>query len=671
MFNDLEVKNNKINIVLFSGGRGTNTITETFLKHPDISLTIIVNAYDDGLSTGRLREFVPGLLGPSDVRKNICQLLPSDDRSCNNLELLLDYRFSDDVSYDEAIDCLKSFKGLKLPAIKEIAEAYAYLNFTHVKWISLFCDVFISYTLRKKEEDCVFDFADCSIGNIFFTGCFLYNNNDFNKAIKIFSEFCETRGSVLNITNGKNCVLVATKEDGTFLKCEAEIVSPQSSVCISEIFLIENYLTECEIEKLKENTKFETKKILDNKSKFPEINLDAKFALESADVIIYGPGTQNSSLFPSYLTNGVAEAVVCNKTAEKVFVANIRKDYEIQGEDINSLTNKFFYNISRKNTVSFNKDDIVTTFFFQKDEQDVHDGTNSLPFNELEFDFPMERVKLINWEIAEGKHAGGRVLDELLGIVQTKRQMKLKPFHHMVSIIVPGLNEERTVKNVIHELNLLDFSSFDLGKEIIFVDGGSTDSTLKHVKLEKGIRVYQYKGAKGRGAVLRFGVEKANGNIIIFFPSDNEYNPKDIYRAVASIVKNEFQVVFGSRAIKCINLKQRNLKIYHGNYFAYYVSKYGGILLSTLTLIIYNRFLSDPLTSVKCFDANILRELKLVSNGMNLDTEIIAKLCKKEIFILEIPVEFYPRTKKEGKKTTILGGLKALLTLVSYRFKRI
>ena len=71
----------KINVVLFSGGSGTQSITAALQKHPQISLKILINAYDDGHSTGRLRRFVPGMLGPSDVRKNIGRLMPGSERS--------------------------------------------------------------------------------------------------------------------------------------------------------------------------------------------------------------------------------------------------------------------------------------------------------------------------------------------------------------------------------------------------------------------------------------------------------------------------------------------------------------------------------------------------------------------------------------------------------------
>src|ERR1700730_7232957 len=73
-------KRSRINLVLFSGGSGTHSITEVLLKHPQIALKILINAYDDGHSTGRLRRFIPSMLGPSDVRKNINRLMPATER---------------------------------------------------------------------------------------------------------------------------------------------------------------------------------------------------------------------------------------------------------------------------------------------------------------------------------------------------------------------------------------------------------------------------------------------------------------------------------------------------------------------------------------------------------------------------------------------------------------
>src|SRR5712692_10970215 len=93
----------KLNIVLFSGGSGTQSITEAFLKHPQISLTILINAYDDGHSTGRLRRFIPGMLGPSDVRKNINRLMPQAQECHRALRDLSEHRLPTGLEYQKGM----------------------------------------------------------------------------------------------------------------------------------------------------------------------------------------------------------------------------------------------------------------------------------------------------------------------------------------------------------------------------------------------------------------------------------------------------------------------------------------------------------------------------------------------------------------------------------------
>ena len=47
------MSNKSIKVVLFAGGRGSTSISKVLNKHEQVDLTVIVNAYDDGLSTGR------------------------------------------------------------------------------------------------------------------------------------------------------------------------------------------------------------------------------------------------------------------------------------------------------------------------------------------------------------------------------------------------------------------------------------------------------------------------------------------------------------------------------------------------------------------------------------------------------------------------------------------
>lgn len=88
-----------------------------------------------------------------------------------------------------------------------------------------------------------------------------------------------------------------------------------------------------------------------------------------------------------------------------------------------------------------------------------------------------------------------------------------------------------------------------------------------------------------------------------------------------------------------------------------------------LTLLLYNRYVSDVLSSIKAFDAHLLRSLALNSNGIDLETEIVAKLSRKREYMFEIPVEYRPRTRSAGKKITPADGIKAIFALFRYRVK--
>ena len=149
---------------------------------------------------------------------------------------------------------------------------------------------------------------------------------------------------------------------------------------------------------------------------------------------------------------------------------------------------------------------------------------------------------------------------------------------------------------------------------------------------------------------------------------DDEYESRNIIDLARYIQTNEFEAVFGSRSIKCLNLNDRIRLIYRGKRWPYLISKYGGFSLSVLTLLLFNRFVIDPLTGLKAFDRRVLKKLDLKANGVELETEIIAKLSQAQKYILEVPVEYHPRLKSEGKKITIRDGLYTLLNLLKMRF---
>jgi rSAM/selenodomain-associated transferase 2 len=89
----------------------------------------------------------------------------------------------------------------------------------------------------------------------------------------------------------------------------------------------------------------------------------------------------------------------------------------------------------------------------------------------------------------------------------------------MISIITPILNESKNIRPFLEHLNTLkgDF-------ELILVDGGSTDGTIKEVKKHEagfGPNLILLQTSKGRGRQMNYGAKVAKGEILLFLHVDS------------------------------------------------------------------------------------------------------------------------------------------------------
>src|SRR5678816_4010547 len=97
-----------VRVVLFSGGRGSGVLSKQLVKDPRVRLTIAINGYDDGASTGEVRRFLGDSLGPSDFRKNASRLA-SELRTCPTaLVAALDSRLPRDTDREQAFAALNA-----------------------------------------------------------------------------------------------------------------------------------------------------------------------------------------------------------------------------------------------------------------------------------------------------------------------------------------------------------------------------------------------------------------------------------------------------------------------------------------------------------------------------------------------------------------------------------
>ncbi|HET7085729.1 MAG TPA: 2-phospho-L-lactate transferase CofD family protein [Rhizomicrobium sp.] len=311
-----------IRIALFCGGRGSATIIRALLRQPDIALTLLVNAYDDGLSTGALRNFIPGMLGPSDFRKNLSYLFGNYSQAQYALKSLMEHRLSGGA--DEIQSLARFAASANLDICREPVKSWlAQLPPQTLGRLQALLGRFFSHAQGSD-----FDYRDCSLGNLVFAGAYLEQERDFNAAAAQVSALVGSRARLLNVGERQNRVLAGLKQDGSLLASEAAIVGPQSPSPIAALYLLQRPLTQEDVQSLAAMDFAGKQAWLESRDAVPELSPAAAAALAEADIILYGPGTQHSSLFPSYR---IARTTLAQAPASvKALVMNLDSDHDIQ-----------------------------------------------------------------------------------------------------------------------------------------------------------------------------------------------------------------------------------------------------------------------------------------------------------------------------------------------------
>ena len=225
-----------------------------------------------------------------------------------------------------------------------------------------------------------------------------------------------------------------------------------------------------------------------------------------------------------------------------------------------------------------------------------------------------------------------------------------------LSIIIPCYNEEATILQVVSRINNVKIQ--DIKKEIIIINDGSTDGTINKIKDINDLVIINHDKNKGKGEAIRTGLKYVSGDLIIIQDADLEYDPSEYPNLIKPFESNKIDVVYGSR-----NLKKNEYSL-----FSFYI---GGIIITKFANLLYpNAKLTDLHTCYKIFRKKLILELNIESTGFEFCPEITAKILNKKISIKEVPISYYPRSKKEGKKIKWRDGIIALYVLIKYKFSK-
>lgn len=197
-----------------------------------------------------------------------------------------------------------------------------------------------------------------------------------------------------------------------------------------------------------------------------------------------------------------------------------------------------------------------------------------------------------------------------------------------LSIVIPCLNERKTILSVLRDAR--HHANKFLGKdfEIIVSDNGSTDGSQKAIKKVKGIRLINVP-VRGYGAALHWGIMSSKAKYSLIADADMSYPFSNLIRFKNQIRENP-DLVLGSRLRGKI---EKGAMPFLHRYF-------GTPLLTVLIRVIYGIDTSDCNSGMRLIRNNFYKSLNMRNSGMEWASEMLLKTALKKGKYLEVPIDF-------------------------------
>jgi len=224
----------------------------------------------------------------------------------------------------------------------------------------------------------------------------------------------------------------------------------------------------------------------------------------------------------------------------------------------------------------------------------------------------------------------------------------------MLSVIIPVYNEAKTIRQMVERVQATPYE-----KEILIIDDGSTDGTREQLKEldAPNVKIILHERNMGKGAAIQTGWKHATGEILLIQDADTEYDPSDYPQLLEPIQTGKADVVFGSRFLG--GGSHRVLFFWHS---------LGNRFLTLLANMLNDINMSDMETGYKVFTKEVQKRIRIKSNRFGFEPEFTAKVSRNNFRIYEVPISYYGRGYKEGKKITWRDGIAAIFWIFRYRF---
>jgi len=221
-------------------------------------------------------------------------------------------------------------------------------------------------------------------------------------------------------------------------------------------------------------------------------------------------------------------------------------------------------------------------------------------------------------------------------------------------VMIPAYNEEKTVGSVVREIP--DQISGVESTEILVVNDGSTDETVRAAKRAGAHKILSHKTNLGLGVSFRDGIKCALGmgaDLIVNIDADGQFNPKDILPLVEPILKGEADFVTATRFLK----KDVHLRMP-------WIKKIGNSVFTRIVSRLTNQELTDTQCGFRAYSKEAALRLNIFGD-FTYTQEVFLDLINKGLRVKEIPVRVKER-KGQSKvvKHWYTYGLNALIIII-------
>jgi glycosyltransferase involved in cell wall biosynthesis len=222
-----------------------------------------------------------------------------------------------------------------------------------------------------------------------------------------------------------------------------------------------------------------------------------------------------------------------------------------------------------------------------------------------------------------------------------------------VSIVIPSLNEEKTIGQVIKKAKRT-LEAMGLTYEIIVADN-STDRSPE-IARSLGAKVVT-PDRLGYGYAYLYAIRHASGEIIVMADADDTYDMHELPKLLRPILDGDADFVI------CSRLKGRILK----GAMPWLHRYIGNPLITWLINTFYKVGVSDSQCGFRAIKRKALEELKLEAMGMEFATDMLIKARYVGLRIAEIPITYYPRHKNtESKLRSLKDGWRHIEYIITY-----